>query len=201
MGQRSQIYVRYNDKLVVANYYQWNFGTRMISRARYGIEWIKDYYYFAEGICDFIFRDENYMTRLSRVFDVNFDMKDLALSCDIVKEWEEQFHDEPFNDVVFNGQDNNDGQLFIDVQQDKIFYCFRDMYENRIMDAAQYMDWDCSYWDSNAEHNPAYDSEYMSVEEIKTCEANIKAIGEMAELMTEEQLADFISGDYEEKPF
>jgi len=42
MGQRSQVYVRYNKKLVVTNYYQWNYGERMISRARYGIEYIKD---------------------------------------------------------------------------------------------------------------------------------------------------------------
>jgi len=42
MGQRSQIYVRYNKKLVVTNYYQWNYGERMIRRARYGIEYIKD---------------------------------------------------------------------------------------------------------------------------------------------------------------
>lgn len=34
MGQRSQIYVRYNEKLLFARYFQWNYGTRMISRAR-----------------------------------------------------------------------------------------------------------------------------------------------------------------------
>ena len=43
MGQRSQIYVRYNKKLVIANYYQWNYGEQMISRARYGIEYIRRY--------------------------------------------------------------------------------------------------------------------------------------------------------------
>ena len=38
MGQRSQIYVRFNKENgqsgLIANYYGWNFGERMISRAR-----------------------------------------------------------------------------------------------------------------------------------------------------------------------
>ena len=47
MGQRSQIFVRYEEngqKKMIARYYQWNYGGRMISRARYGIEWLKDMY-------------------------------------------------------------------------------------------------------------------------------------------------------------
>lgn len=45
MGQRSQIYVRYNksntQKGLIANYYSWNYSERMISRARWGIEFIE----------------------------------------------------------------------------------------------------------------------------------------------------------------
>lgn len=200
MGQRSQIYLRYNGKLLFANYYQWNYGEQMISRARWGIEYVKD---FVDAKYDFVFRDSAYITRISRVFDTNFDVKDVAISCDIVKEWEEQFSNEPFNDVVFNEQDNNDGQLYVDIKDDKIFYCFRDWTRHEdgittdvIMDASEYMDWDCPHWDSKSEHNPAYDSEYLSEEVIKTCEDNIKAIEEMAELMTMEQLDDFIHGEY-----
>ena len=48
MGQRSQIYVRYNknntQKGLIANYYGWNYGERMISRARWGIEFIKEHF-------------------------------------------------------------------------------------------------------------------------------------------------------------
>ena len=43
MGQRSQIYIRYKTETgyhLIANYYQWNYGERMISRARYGIEYL-----------------------------------------------------------------------------------------------------------------------------------------------------------------
>lgn len=44
MGQRSQIYIRFNDnrmesgKGLIALYYQWNYGERMVSRARQIIE-------------------------------------------------------------------------------------------------------------------------------------------------------------------
>ena len=46
MGQRSQIYIRimdnYNENpILYAKYYSWNFAERMISRAKYGIEYIK----------------------------------------------------------------------------------------------------------------------------------------------------------------
>ena len=46
MGQRSQIYVRLKDKegnkYLIAKYFQWNYGERMISRAKYGIEYCKN---------------------------------------------------------------------------------------------------------------------------------------------------------------
>lgn len=196
MGQRSQIYVRYNGRLIIANYYQWNYAERMISRARWGIEYLKD---FVDKGYDFAFRDPSYITRFSRIFDTNFDMHDVAISCDIVKEYHELFPDRDFNDSVFNKQDNNDGQLFVDIQDGKIFYCFRDMYENKRMNATQYMKWDCSkHWDRQKDHNPAFDDCYLDAEEIETCKANIKAIGEMAELMTKTQLNDFLNGSYAE---
>ena len=69
MGQRSQIYIRYNNgevKGLIANYYQWNYGERMISRARWGIESILDtlkYEWYYQQKCN--------VTKLSRIFDVN----------------------------------------------------------------------------------------------------------------------------------
>ena len=46
MGQRSQIFVRYQEtdgtRKLVARYYGWNYGERMISRARHTIEWLKE---------------------------------------------------------------------------------------------------------------------------------------------------------------
>ena len=47
MGQRSQIYViakKNNEYYMTANYYQWNYGERMISRVRGTLEQIIDDY-------------------------------------------------------------------------------------------------------------------------------------------------------------
>lgn len=186
MGQRSQIYVRYNKKLVVANYYQWNYGERMISRARHGIEYIKNNLL---GYRNFIFNPFQ-TERLSRIFDTNFDMKDVQISTNIIEEWKDQFFDDNFNDVVFWWQDNNDGRLFVDILEDgTIKYAFLD-YDcdvTNIMNAAQYMEWDNEDWKN---------SEYIDDEQKKQCEDNLKTIEEMATLMTKEEIEDFINFDY-----
>lgn len=83
MGQRSQIYYRLNNDLIVANYYQWNYGERMISRARYTIEYLKEMLDH-----DYSWELKN-KTKISRYFDINFDYKDIVISHDIFKEWEE----------------------------------------------------------------------------------------------------------------
>lgn len=82
MGQRSQIYIRIKDKnknkILLAKYYQWNYGERMISRARYGIEYIKrnlDNYFHNDVI-----------EKINRTFDVNYDMKDIQLSYNIIED-------------------------------------------------------------------------------------------------------------------
>lgn len=45
MGQRSQIFVRFEKELgekeIVARYFNWNYGERMISRVYHTIAWIK----------------------------------------------------------------------------------------------------------------------------------------------------------------
>ena len=92
MGMRSQIYVRFDGQLIIANYYQWNYSERMISRARYGIDFIassSDYKWF-------FLRDTN-IEHLRRIFDVNFDMKDYQISQKLIDEWKEQFSSDPFN--------------------------------------------------------------------------------------------------------
>lgn len=194
MGQRSQIYVRYNKKLVITNYYQWNYGERMISRARYGIEYIKENYIKYRG---WIFNDTSYLRKLSRIFDVNFDMKDVTISQDIVEEWKEDFQEDNFNEFVFKMQDNNDGKLFVDISEDgTIKYAFLD-YEcnvDHIMNATQYMDWNSEDWKN---------SKYISDEGKQACKENLGKIEEMAVLMNKEELEDFINYDYgmEELPF
>ena len=109
----------------------------------------------------------------------------------LVQEWKEQFSDEGFNDVVFKQQDNNDGKLFVDILKDgTIKYAFLDSecdIEN-VMSANQYMDRNYKNWKK---------SKFVESEQKLLCINNIRAIKEMAELMTKEEVEDFIQCKYE----
>lgn len=191
MGQRSQIYVRYQKdgvNYLIARYYQWNYSERMISRCRHSLGWIENMIPY-----DWYFTRET--EKLKRILDVNFDMHDIVIGYDIIKEWEECDYKEEtsFKEYVFLTQDNNDGKLFIDIKGDVIKYAFLD-YDcntNRVMSAAQYMQWDCPSWRK---------SEYIDDEQKILCETNIKTIKKMAKLMTKEEIEEFISADYESTP-
>ena len=191
MGQRSQIYVRFtdeeNNKYLIARYFGWNYAERMVSRGFHSIEWIK------EMINNFwVFKSEP--QRLIRILDTNFDMQDVIISSDIVQEWKENFSEENFNNFVFKWQDNNNGKLFIDVYKNEniIKYAFTDGYDmDKCMSAAQYMNWDHKGWRQ---------SKYISSEQKQICEKNIRKIPKMAQLMTKEELDDFINYDYGIKP-
>jgi hypothetical protein len=189
MGQRSQIYVRYNKdgvNYLTARYYQWNYGERMISRCRHSLEWIKE-----------MLRYDWYLTteteKLKRILDVNFDMEDIVIGCDIIKEYneDEYWKDNNYslNSYVFECQDNNDGKLFIDIKDEIIKYAFLDSScsTEHIMNAEQYMNWDCEGWIL---------SEYMDEEDVLTCVNNIKAINKIAQLMTQEEIEDFMNCNY-----
>lgn len=191
MGQRSQIYVKANGNLIIANYYQWNYGERMVSRARYGIERLK---YFVDGGYDWAFTMKSEILRTSRIFDVNFDMRDVAISCDIVKEHDEYSPETDLSDYLFAWQDNNDGQLLIDVDTEHgtIKYALIDEGSIEPMDAEQYMNWDCPGWDEKKEMNPAYaQGEDEEQDMIRYTRENILEISKMAQLMTPEEVAEF----------
>lgn len=196
MGQRSQIYVRYYEReadtepKLIARYYQWNYGERMISRARYGIEWIKEYTDFAFELT----------RRLYRILDTNFDMVDVVISQDILEEVREDVHngwtantDEAIRNAMFHGQDNNDGQLLIDVQKSgDIKYAFvTHSYtgDGKVMSAKGYMAW-------NSGKNWRRETKYFDREDIETCEKNISYIQENATLMTKKEVRDFFNCDY-----
>lgn len=189
MGQRSQIYVRYTKDgkhYLTARYFQWNYGERMISRCRYSLEWIEK-----TISADWYFTKEK--TKLERILDVNFDMVDVQLGCDIVKEFLEYGDDYSFIDYIFKMQDNNDGKLFIDISDGQLKYCFLDYDCNteNIMDAAGYMAWNSENWEQ---------SKYIDDEQKERCRENLKVIGKIAELMTTEEAEDFINCIYEEEP-
>lgn len=180
MGQRSQIYIRItdkdNNKILIAKYFQWNFAERMISRARYGIEYIKDYLeYIDQG---------NVQKKVNKIFDINFDMKDIVLSQNILDELRDEFwgNKELINDYIFLYQDNNDGKLFIDCNQSsgEIKYCLTD-YDLNILSPEQYMKWDAlTGWQKESPY----------------CKNNIDYINQNAKMMTSTELEQFIKDDY-----
>ena len=193
MGQRSQIYVRINGELVVANYYQWNYAERMVSRARAVIEWIDEYR--KENWLDFFKKDgssinNSYITKLRRICDVNFDMRDIAISCDIFKEYEEFGKESSFKDYVFLFQDNNNGKLFVDVTESSIKYCFTDYNCKKTMGGEKYMTWDRG-------KNWKQTNRYFTEKDLKTCLSNIKFIKSHAKLMTKDDREEFINKKYQ----
>lgn len=167
MGQRSQIYVRIQegDKYhLIARYYGWVFAERMISRCRYTLEWIRDY----QKIKNKMFHPDN-MEKLKRILDTNFDMHDVILGLDIIKEYYSLFReDSDIKEYVFYEQHNDDGKLFIDVPEtEPLKYAFLDTecHEDIIMDAERYMHWNHKDWK---------DSEYIEDEQKERCKSNMK---------------------------
>ncbi len=193
MGQRSQIYIRYNVtddenvyKGLIARYYQWNYGERMVSRARYILEELS---YFMER--KYLFSFPGKIEKLKRICDVNFDMHDIVISSDIIQEVKEDFASD--TKYIFN-QDNNDGQLYIDVTDAGIRYCFtKYCHEGKPMNGEQYMKWNCEDEKYKNWHKP---SEFRNENTVEYTEKNIKSINKLGVLMSTEELEDFISGDY-----
>lgn len=197
MGQRSQIFInvkkewfdrenkKHIDKHLVARYYQWNFGERMISRARGIIEYLKEHGTYVP-----------YQIReLTRVCDINWDYHDVVISVDCLKEFTEGRYWNTTKEM-FLQQDNNDGVLFIDMlikekklNDDKpditIKYCFMSCENNYLGDAKAYIDWDLSDWATSLDN-----------EAVTFTKDNIKYLKKNAELMTENEMNKFINRDY-----
>lgn len=158
----------------------------MISRARYIIEEIKDEFMEYK----YCFNDNEKLEKLKRFCETNFDMKDIVFSSDILKEVEEFDGD---LQLLF-GQPNNDGQLFIDITDAGIKYCFMKYYnEGEPMNGENYMKWNCENKDHPDWHIPY---EYMNKKTISYTERNIKKIDKMATLMTPEEIKSFVEDDY-----
>ena len=194
MGQRSQIYVRYtNEKgehFLTARYFNWNYGERMISRARHTLEWIKDHVDYA----DYNFA---YDTKtLVRIMEVNFDMHDSMITSDIVEEYFDYGNVHyTFEEYVFTHQNNNDGKLFIDIHPNgTIKYAFinSSCNLNKPMGGLGYMSWNHKDWRN---------SEYISDEQKEKCNLNCKYLRNNFQLMTTKELKDFISCDYNLKKY
>ena len=180
MGQRSEIYVKYNGKIIVANYYPWNYSERMISRARHGIEW------FIRNTSNYdVSQCESFMQSFKRIFDVNFDMVDIINSRDLIAA----------NEGFFSPGSLNDGALFIDISNNNktIKYAFmnNDFDSDHIMTPEQYMDWETeSCYD---EYKDWRNEPYIPDEQAAHLYDNIAEIYKMAQLMTKEEVKDFMA--------
>lgn len=186
MGQRSQIYVRYNGEIIIANYYQWSFGDKMISRARHGIEYLIDCY-LKQGYSH-VFSPNGYIEKFRRYFDVNFDMKDVAVSQNIITDYQDESPDDmDFPSYCFYEQANNDGKLFIDIKQREhskeytLKYAFLDWNCNldNIMTAADYMKWN-------------HYEEYLDDKEKAICKKNLEYLSSI-EVLSKDELQDFLT--------
>lgn len=144
MGQRSQIYVIFKDTqnrdCVSATYFQWNYGERMISRARYLMSWIKAQNGLFKDYLPFVAHKIRY------VASVNFDYKDVTIGTDLIEEWKDYKRGVPnanLNEYIFHC-DNNDGCFFIDARiPEHLKYAFTtDNYKDGVMGPEAYLKWD-----------------------------------------------------------
>lgn len=188
MSEPCQIYVRYpykGTKKLIARDFGWCYGARLVSRARWIVEWIN-------GTTDGDFRGylsvRECLEKFLRVIDTNFDMKDVAISGDIVQEWRDELDNDDFADYVFRSQNSSNGQLFIDLLDDgSIRYAFWNSEEEKLMDASAYMTWNNAAWENGDE------SEY---DDFNVCRENITALESYATLMTADELRAFIEYPY-----
>lgn len=127
MGQRSQIYIRYNEgKNIVAYHLQWNWGEHMINRAYQLLEYISKNTKFTYS--DFLSKSEwqkwNGKEILSALIQMNLEIGSYVGGHDLVEEqYEWDLYDKKMVIDTFkinpNNQDNNDGFLVIDITEVK----------------------------------------------------------------------------------
>ena len=188
MGQRSQIYVIYKDNqnrnCISATYFQWNYGERMVSRARYLMGWIKGQ--------SLVYSSDNNLFSLSYVVhkiryiaSVNFDYKDVVIGQDLIEGWKAYKQGVPnanLNDYIFNA-DNNDGCLFIDARIPKqLRYAFTTYdYKDGVMGPEAYLKWD------NVPQN---------IRNAKFTKRNINWITHNAKLMKKKELEAILKTNY-----
>lgn len=188
MGQKSQIYIRYNvcgKKGLIARHYYWNYEERMLSRARGIIEALKsDYWYFGE---------EN-IKKLCRICDVNFDMRDVMISDDLVDDAANYYSGDYKR--IFTPP-NDDGQLLIDVTDSGVKYCFIPRYDNiETLDGRHYLIWDTRHSYPHYRWTEEDPPKKMHEDTILYTLDNVAYIDRNATLMTKEEAEEFVNADY-----
>lgn len=132
MGQRSQIYIRYNKgKNMFATYFQWNYGRFMINRGYQLLDFLKKntadtYSPFLSEKFDFVnfsYKKREDLKVLKGLTQLNLSVGSFVDTCNIMEEnftW--GFDNKKFAKYVKINpfkQDNNDGILVIDIQERK----------------------------------------------------------------------------------
>lgn len=188
MGQRSQIYVIYKDNqnrdCISATYFQWNYGERMISRARYLMGWIKA----QNNLYSILYSDylPFVVHKIRYIASVNFDYKDVTIGTDLVEEWKNYktggVLNTDLNDYIFHA-DNNDGCLFIDARIPKqLKYAFTtDDYKDGVMGPEAYLKWD---------------KVPQNIRNAKFTKRNINWITHNAKLMKKKELEAILKATY-----
>lgn len=188
MSQRSQIYVIYKDNqnrdCISATYFQWNYGERMISRARYLMGWIKDQNLFYSSDNN-LFSLSHIAYKIRYIASVNFDYKDVVIGQDLIEEWKAYKQGVPnanLNDYIFNAG-NNDGCLFIDARiPQQLRYAFTTYdYKDGVMGPEAYLKWD---------RTP------QKIRDTKFTKRNINWITHNAKLMKKAELEAILRASY-----
>ena len=189
MGQRSQIYVIYKDNqnrdCISATYFQWNYGERMISRARYLMGWIKSQNSFYVVDSYNVFPLSYVVNKIRYIASVNFDYKDVVIGQDLIEEWKDYKQGIPnanLNDYIFHA-DNNDGCLFIDARNPKhLRYAFTTYdYKDGVMGPEAYLKWDGTP---------------QKIRDTKFTKRNINWITHNAKLMKKKELEAILKTTY-----
>ena len=191
MGQRSQIYIKIGNN-IIANHYQWNYGERMVSRARYLIEWLQEF--VDDENLEWLERHK--MDDAAKIADVNFDMIDIQNHRDLISEWRGNGGETSFNDYIFNTQ-NNDGKLFVLVTKEGVKFALTDS-DNRIFTPREYMLWDCA--DESEDNLNQYLKKYVGSKGTLKFWDNISNLSLFKNLTDEELENEFFNFKFENEP-
>lgn len=182
MGQRSEIYVAYetkDGKKVVARWFGWNYGERMISRIAYTAKWLQSHIKY----------DIDKVNLIS-IIETNFDIVDHQKSDNIVSRWDGR----PERLSVYDNGGLNDGRGFLYVALDgTIKYCFTNNHKIKPLDCDGYMLFDT---ESCYPQYQWINEEYKNSERMSKCRENIKWLCRNAGVMTQEELDEFVHADY-----
>lgn len=144
-------------------------------------------------------------SKLRRIMDVNWDMHDITLSSDIVKEFTDDYEEywktegntyaQDFFDFCFSGQDNNNGQVYmyidLDVEKPKVKMCFTENAfneESNVLNADGYLTSDLLHGEPGTWQEYMAGSHYYGKETIEYTKENVRYISEHSGMLEKEEL-------------